>query len=253
VTTRTSPRSLFVLLIVLAVTTPGVAGAQTETETSWVTAPGRLQSIVDATYGAGHIDVRTDYLGAREGDADRIVWMNAVWPILQVREIAGAAHRTCIGWYIESGDPQRPVLDGIDDGPVYKNQYAPPATSVLQFRSRGRGIGFYFRSPDAGGGLGPRTFFTNRTYNDTGSAGWDSVLEPPAAGDVQALVFDVSAWTRPRTWLVCFESHDAGLSSGTCCNEGDNDYADYVFEVRAEAVTATLAPSFGSLKRVYRD
>ena len=96
------------------------------------------------------------------------------------------------------------------------------------------------------------TLFTNRRFNDPGPGGTATPLDPGDGGVVQALVFDVSRWTRSRSWLVCFEDRGAGALPGPCCETTDNDYADFVFEVRALSVTPTLRSSFGSLKILYR-
>jgi hypothetical protein len=240
-------------LVFLASAACAHAAARAVFGTSWSGQADRLQSIVDAAYGSGRINVRVDYLGADPGEPDQIVWSSAVWPILRVREISGTAHRAGFGWYVESGNPLLPPLDGHNDGPVFKNDRAAGSTTVLNVRSYGRNIGFYLHTRDAGSGLGERTFFTNRWYNDVGPGGAGPLHEPLEGGDIQALVFDVSAWTQPSTWLVCFENRDSGALPGSCCDGTDNDYADYVFEVRAEGVTATLAPTFGLLKKRYRD
>jgi len=243
----------FSLLMLVAGTAPAHAGARSVIGDSWSVPPNKLQSIIDATYGPGRIDVQTDYLGARPGDPDPDAWAISMAPIMQVREIAGAPLRSNLGWYLETADGQRPVIDGREDAPVFGNAADDHATVVLHFGERRRSVGFYLHSPDAGSGLGPRTLFTNRSFNDVGPGGAGALHEPTAGGDVQALIFDVSPWTRPLTWLVCFESRDSGAQPGPCCETTDNDYADYVFEVRAEATTPTLAPSFGSLKALYRD
>jgi len=229
------------------------AGALAVIGDSWSNPRQKLQSIIDATYGPGHVDVQTDYLGAHPGDPDQVTWAISTAPIMQVREIAGAPLRSGVGWYLETPDGQRPMIDGQEDAPIFMHSSDAHATIVLPFGQRRRSVGFYVNTPDAGGGLGPRTFFTNRNFNDVGPDGAGALHEPAAGGDIQALVFDVSPWTRPLTWLVCFESRDSGAQPGPCCETTDNDYADYVFEVRAEATTPTHAPSFGSLKALYRD
>jgi len=240
-------------LLFLAAATPVFAGARAVIGDSWTGPPRKLQAIIDATYGPGRIDVQTDYIGARPGDPDRVIWQSALWPVMQIREIAGAELRSEFGWYIEAGGQHRPAIDGRDDGAVFKNERAGTVTTLLQLRTGGRSVGFYLHTPDAGSGQGPRTFFTNRGFNDVGPGGTGALHEPTEGGDIQALVFDVSLWTRPNTWLVCFESRDSGAMPGACCGTTDNDYADYVFEVRADAATPNLAPSFGSLKALYRD
>ena len=242
------------LLVVLSIlgAAPGRAEVQVVMGESWLGRPDRLQGIIDATYGPGRIRADSDYLGARAGDPDPIVWLSSIWPILQVREVSGAAHRGTLGWYIEARDDRLPTIDGADDGPVFKYGNAGTSTTILNFRARGRRVGFYLRSRDAGSGLGPRTFFTNRRFNDAGPDGTGALHQPMEGGDVQALVFDVSPWTRPNTWLVCFEDRDSGAQPGPCCATTDNDFADYVFEVRAEVATPTVTPSFGALKSSYR-
>ena len=240
-----------VVLIFLAAATCAHASAQAVIGSSWSTPPERLQSLIDATYGAGRIDVLSDYLGARPGEPDGIVWNSIKWTVLQVREISGAAHRADFGWYLETGNAQPPPLGGQNAGPVFKRSGPPDVT--LPFRSRPRDIGFFLRTADAGSGLGPRVFFTNRRFNDVGPGGTGALHDPFEGGDIQALVYDVSPWTRPYTWLVCFEDHDSGAQPGPCCNGTDNDYADYVFEVRAQATTEAGAQSFGFLKALYRE
>lgn len=251
--TRRIPAIALCALSLLAAATPIHAGARALIGDSWSGTPDKLQAIIDATYGPGRIDVHQDYLGARPGDPDRVVWQSSLWPVLQIREISGAELRTEFGWYIEAGGEHRPVIDGREDGLVFKNERAGAVTTLLQFRTRGRNVGFYLRTPDAGSGQGPRTFFTNRSFNDVGPGGAGALHEPTEGGDVQALIFDVSAWTSPNTWLVCFESRDSGAMPAACCGTTDNDYADYVFEVRADGTTSNRIPSFGSIKALYRD
>ena len=250
--TRANRFLAILALLIIAAAPRAHAAARTVFGPSWIGPAGRLQSIVDAAYGPGRINVQTDYLGAGPGEPDIIVWSSTLWPVLQVREIAGHAHRAHLGWYLETGDARPVMIDGAGDGPVFKND-ASPSTAVLHFRPHDRNIGFYLRTSDAGSGLGERILFTNRTFNDVGPGGTGALHEPMEGGDIQALVFDLSPWGRPFTWLVCFEDRDSGAMPGPCCAGTDNDYADYVFEVRAHAVTANLAPTFGALKQLYRD
>jgi hypothetical protein len=238
-----------VVLIFLAAAPCAYASARAVIGSSWLTPPGRLQSLIDATYGPGLINVPTDYFGARDGDPEVMVWNSVKATVVQVREISGIAHRPDFGWYLETGGNTPPPIDGHDDGPLLKSS----TSASLAFGRRPRQIGFYLRTADAGSGLGPRTFYSNRLYNDLGPGGAGALHEPFTGGDIQALVFDVSRWTRPNTWLVCFEDHDSGAIPGPCCDGTDNDYADYVFEVRAESTTDALAPSFGFLKALYRE
>ena len=242
---------MLVVLVFLATTASAHASARAVIGSSWSSPSGKLQSLIDATYGPGHINVQTDYFGAHDGDPEVIVWNSVKWTVLTVREISGTAHRPDFGWYLETGDGTPPAIDGRDDGPLLKA--GGPPNGSLPFRRGPRQIGFYLRSADAGSGLGPRTFYSNRLLNDPGPGGIGPLHAPFTGGDIQALVFDVSAWSRPNTWLVCFEDHDSGAIPGPCCDGTDNDYADYVFEVRAESTTDALAPTFGFLKALYRD
>lgn len=219
---------------------------------SWRGPSNRLQRIIDATYGPDRINAATDYIGARVADPDPMMWLSSVGPILQVREISGYEHRGDLGWYLEPLNGSPPVIDGVGDGPVFLNPDVVPATTVVHFDTRGLTVGFFLRSPDAGSGQGPKIFFSNRRFNDAGPDGAGALHDPAEGGDVQALIFDVSRYTRIRSWLVCFESRDSGALPGPCCEGTDNDYADYVFEVRALGATPALPASFGSLKVLYR-
>jgi len=240
-----------VVLIFLAAVACANASPRAVFGESWSSPSARLQSLIDAAYGPGRINVQTDYLGAQPGDPEVIVWNSLKWTVLQVREISGTAHRPDFGWYLETGDAEPPRVDGYNDGPVFKR--GGPESATIPFRNRPRDIGFYLRTADAGSGLGPRVFYSNRMYNDVGPGGAGGLHDPVSGGDIQALVFDVSAWTRPFTWLVCFEDHDSGAVPGPCCNGTDNDYADYVFEVRAQVTTPVSATTFGFLKALYRE
>src|SRR5262245_17177846 len=240
-----------VVLIFLAAAACGYASSRAVIGSSWSSPAGKLQSLIDDTYGPGRINVQTDYLGANDDDDQVIVWNSIKATVVQVREISGTAHRPDFGWYLETGDGTPPVINGRDDGRLLKSGGPPNAT--LGFGRRPRQIGFYLRTADAGSGLGPRTFYSNRLYNDAGPGGIGAVHEPFIGGDIQALVFHVSRWTRPDTWLVCFEDRDSGAHPGPCCDGTDNDYADFVFEVRAQSTTPVNAPSFGFLKTLYRE
>jgi hypothetical protein len=98
----------------------------------------------------------------------------------------------------------------------------------------------------------PELFFTNRFYNDLGPDG-SGAIHVPYDGDVQALVFDISDYMGPNTWLVCFEDVDSGANPGPCCSTTDNDFNDFVFEVTAFGATPAQPVSFGALKTKYRN
>jgi hypothetical protein len=222
--------------------------------TSWDGAPNDLQHIVDARYGIGHIDVRHDYMGARAGDPDPWFWVGSEVSALFVRAIAGNANRNVLGWYIEPETMAPPVIDGVDDGVIWSSAPSVNTSKIVSFDRPARKYGFYLdpNGPaDAPNAPQPERFYTNRFYNDAGPGG-AGALHAPLDGDVQALVFDVSAWTQPNTWLVCFEDVDSGPDPAPCCVGTDNDFNDLLFEVHALGATPTQVVSFGALKMRYR-
>lgn len=217
---------------------------------SWDPPTESLQQIIDNRYGPGHISVQTDYLGARPGDPDPWFWIDNKLSALIVREVAGNADVNTVGWYEETGT--RPLIDGDHDGVIFDGPSGNGASAVVMFDHPMTRFGFYL---DPGGpedipwAPQPERFFTNRFYNDRGPNG--NALHVPMDGDAQALVFDVSAFTQPNTWLVCFEDLDAGCTPAPCCYPTDNDYNDFVFEVTAFGATPTVPMTFGALKVKY--
>ena len=69
---------------------------------------------------------------------------------------------------------------------------------------------------------------------------------------MQAMVFDVSAWTQPNTWAVCFEDLDSGPNPTPCCSQTDNDFNDLVFEVTVARTVSVESIAMSALKRLYR-
>jgi hypothetical protein len=218
---------------------------------SWDGPTYTLQNIVDANYGPGHIDVLNDYIGAHPGDLDPWFWVDNQFSALLIREIAGNANRNTLGWYLENGS--LPVIDDIDDGVVFAGPASDGATAIIHFDHPMTKFGFYLNPNghlDATNAPEPEKFYTNRLYNDRGPDG-TGAIHAPFNGDVQALVFDVSRWTQPNTWLVCFEDLDSGPFPAPCC-ETDNDFNDLVFEVTAFGATPTTKLTFGAIKARYR-
>jgi hypothetical protein len=252
----------------------------------------KLQDLVDRRYGRNHIDVTKDYIGARGGDLDPWFWVGdrigAVW----VKVLRRNADDDVVGWYQESGS-QAQMADG--GGVLFTGAVRPHEEAVVTlpgFRTR---FGFYVDAivptqrhpvsgPRSGGVTRTQRFFTNRMLNDCGLNG-EGAIHAPFDGDVQALMYDVSRWAGPGTWLVCFEDRDTGGSlvesedgdeDGARKTEGatfgkpkeddgdndghgherpagsDNDFYDVVFEVRADGATPAHAVSFGGLKLIYR-
>jgi hypothetical protein len=227
--------------------------------TSWDGPGTSLQEILDARYGVGAIDVQNDRIGAHAGDIDPWFWVDQRFSALMIREVAGNADRNVVGWYLEAGGG-RPVIDHNGDGIVFDGLDGTGATAYITFDQPNTKFGFYL-DPDGPNGTinapQPEVFFTNRYFNDRGPDG-SGALHAPFDGDVQALVFDVTALVADRygdgqqTWLVCFEDLDSGAEPGPCCSTTDNDFNDCIFEVTAFGATPAAPLSFGALKSLYR-
>jgi len=247
----------FGLLACIAICAPMPAAAMSPVPVamgaSWDGPSHELQGIVDAYIGvAGAIDVHVDYEGGHAGDVDPWFWVGSGFPALMITEVAGNANSNMLGWYRENGLP--PVIDGVDDGVVFTGPQGAGTGTVVNFPNGTTKFGFYLdtqRTFTGPSGLQKEIFFTNRSWNDRGYHG-AGATHAPFDGDVQALIFDVSRWKGPNTWLVCFEDLDAGLPIEPCCNGTDDDYNDMVFEVTALGATPTQTLSFGALKAKYR-
>ena len=230
------------LLLTLVSATVAQAAVSVVMGPSWDGPANSLQAIVDALYGAGKIDVATDYLGAKPGDEDPWFWVDDQCPSLLLREVAGYANRNQVGWYEETGAVPVLVNDGVHDGLVLTGAAVPGTTAFVAFAKPRTRFGFYLdrTSPQ------PVRFYTNRKLNATSS------VHAPYDGDVQALVYDVSRWTVPNTWLVCFEDLDSGPMPGPLGSAAtDNDYNDLVFQVTAFGATPARLLTLGALKHLY--
>jgi hypothetical protein len=234
----------------------------------------RLQKLVDSRYGRGSIDVTRDYIGARAGDPDPWMWASGGFAARLVRTNPGHAGPDTIGWYEESG--VRPA--GPCGGVVFADGCRPGATASVEFGRLVR-YGFFVRRGDGDDddGASSGLLFTNRWFNPPDLLG-PGASSPRGGGYPAALVFDVSRWTQPRTWLVCFtdrgsrggadddrggiengegdrdDGHD-GLDDGDDGDDGHGDGPDYsaaIFEVTSFELTPVRTTSFGSLKSRYR-
>lgn len=215
---------------------------------SWDPPAYSLQNIVDAYVGVpGAVNVQTDFIGAKPGDLDPWFWVGSSFPALLISEVAGNANTNLVGWYVETG--AAPVIDGVDDGVVFAGSQGSGANSAILVPGGVTRFGFYLDPQPLHPGNHQR-FFTNRFLNDKGPLG-SGAIHAPFDGDVQAIVFDVSEWKGPNTWLVCFEDLDAGNPILPCCTGTDNDYNDLVFEVTALGATPAQTLSFGALKARY--
>lgn len=220
---------------------------------SWDGPTNRLQAILDGLYGAGAINVETDYIGHQAKDLDPWFWVDHTFRAFLVREVAGNANHNVLGWYEEIG--QLPVIDGVNDGVVFDGPSGSGAVSLITFSHPMTKFGFYL-DPNGASGIPyapqPEKFWTNRRFNDRGPDG-SGAIHRPSDGDVQALVFDISNVVQiPNTWLVCFEDLDSGLDPSACCSTTDNDFNDVIFEVQAFGATPVLPLTFGQLKQIYR-
>jgi hypothetical protein len=230
--------------------TPAHAVVPVAFGSSWDPPAQSLQNIVDGLYGVGSINVHTDYIGAKPGDLDPWFWIDNRLSALLVREVAGNANNNLVGWYEETGS--MPVIDGVGDGVIFSGPSGDGTMTVITFDRPMTRFGFYLNPNgplDVPWAPEPEKFFTNRLFNERGPNG--TAIHAPFDGDVQALVFDVSEFTQPNTWLVCFEDLDAGSNPAPCCYPTDNDFNDVVFEVTAFGATPTVPMTIGALKAKY--
>ncbi len=237
---------------------PAAAAVAVTFGTSWDAPSSSLQAIIDARYGAGNINVQTDYIGAKPTDHDPWFWVDSHFSTYLIREVAGNSDRNTIGWYLDTGASSAtapPVIlnDNIHDGVVFDGAATDGKTVAITFPLPRTKFGFYL---NPNGPLGvenapePEKFFSNRFYNDIGPDG-TGASHTPTNGDVQALVFDVSKYDGPNTWLVAFEDLDSGANPAACCSGTDNDFNDVVFEVTAFGATPVIPMTFGALKSKY--
>jgi hypothetical protein len=221
---------------------------------SWDGASQDLQHLVDALYGTGQINVRTDYLGAKPGDPDPWFWVDNQFSALLVKEVAGNADYNQVGWYQDTGSSPILLNDGQHDGLIFDGPAGAGATVIVNLPAPTTRFNFYLNpngARDAPNAPEPEKFYTNRMYNDAGPSG-GGALHLPVGGDVQALVYDISRFRGERTWLVCFEDLDSGANPGPYGQEQtDNDFNDLLFEVRAFGATPAQPLSFGALKVKY--
>jgi hypothetical protein len=243
-----------VVYVAFCVAVPAQAVVTVVWGESWEGPTKSLQALVNCRYGTGKINVKTDYLGAKDGDPDPWFWLGEQLSALRVREVAGYANDSQVGWYQEKGS--YPVLrnDGVDDGLLFDGLKGTGATAIVDFSKPMTRFGFYMNPNgprDATNAPEPEKFYTNRTYNDAGPDG-TGALHEPSGGDVQVLVYDISRFKGANTWLVCFEDRDSGATPGPLgMAQTDNDFDDFVFEVTAYGATPVQPLTFGALRSKY--
>jgi hypothetical protein len=66
------------------------------------------------------------------------------------------------------------------------------------------------------------------------------------------LVYDISRWVGPQTWLIACETSDSGSNIGHGADDSDNDFSDLLFTVSGVSTTPTSQTTFGRLKSRFR-
>ena len=210
-----------------------------------------LQEILDAEYGAGTIDVETDFEGAQAGDALIPYWLDDTVDGWMIREVADFARDNVLGWYAETlAGP--PAIDGVDDGVIFDGSGSEGETAFVGLAEPTR-FGLYLNPNGSGDGTNapePEIFFTNRAYNDEGPDG-TGAIHPPEGGDPQALIFNITHLRNGvPTYVVAWEDIDSGSELRDTYAPGytDNDYNDLVVEIQASSPVRTEESSWGEVK-----
>jgi hypothetical protein len=216
-----------------------------------------LQSILDAEYGAGAIDVATQYEGFSVQDADPPYWEGHFIGGTIVRELAGFQNTNAMGWYVETLSG-RPSIDGVDDGEVFAGSM-PEGTEVLvQFPLGVTRFGMYLNpngSGDSRNAPEPEMFFTSRGYNDVGPDG-SNAIHPPTDGDPQCLIFNITHLRNGiPTYVLAWEDNDSGgaVTPGVTPQGTDNDFNDLVVEIRALSPVPAESASWGQVKALFKE
>lgn len=215
-----------------------------------------LQEILDAEYGAGTINVPTDYEGYLPGDADPGYWEDLGLDAIIVREIAGWENQNTMGWYLETL-AGAPSIDGTDDGVVFTGPMSEGQVAVISFPNGLTRFGLYLNpngTLDATNAPEPEMHFTNRAYNDTGANGGPAI-HAPFDGDVQCLIFNITALRGRPTWVVAWEDIDSGseITSSWTSTTTDNDFNDLVVEITAESPVTVDESSWSRVKSLFQN
>jgi len=213
-----------------------------------------LQKKVDHLVGPGRIDVRRDYIGARDGDADPFFWTTVAGHAVNVTLLERKSPHGEIGWYQEGN--AEPSIDGVHGGVVLESWRLRGSRAIARIPAGVTRFGFYVEHEGGDDTIDEGVtyhYYTDRSLNNCGPNGHGAIHEP-YGGDCQALVYDVSKWMGPNTWLVACEYSDSGAPVGTGPGQTDNDYCDILFTVQAVGggPTPTSRASFGSLKALWR-
>jgi hypothetical protein len=241
------------LLLALVVTTHASAssgGSGSPCEMS------SLQKQVDDLLGRGRVNVTRDWIGSRLGDPDPFTLSNSGRD-LSITLVNVDTPDLALGWYLENGSA--PTLDGVDDAVLLNG--LPRRGTELLFRvplSVSR-FGFYIASLEDDDGddeEAPVYYYSNRLWNESLELG-DC---PSIPVNARMLVFDVSRWKGPDTYLFAVErpknhsddSEDSDDSFAYNAREADYKYSNLLFLVSGVYVTGQRRVSFGQLKAIYR-
>lgn|SRR5262245_30970323 len=208
-----------------------------------------LQRKVDKFLGVGRVNVRTDYVGAHAEDPDPWYWINP-GGVMYVELVDRKSPHFLIGWYRE-GDSAPSVLSG-ESGVIAERWKKSGMNTGFRLPAGVERFGFYVDDTYPGNGGGHSSVrWTNRAWNSPGPDGLVAA-HAPFDGDPQLLVYDVSRWLGPHTWLVACEISDSGRQVGHGKDDTDNDYSDVVFTVSGVGVTPTRQNTFGRVKALFR-
>ena len=209
-----------------------------------------LQKKLDRYVGAGRLNARTDFIGARTGDPDPWFWVNASRGMV-VTLIDRKSSQARIGWYADNGVP----FQGGATGAIFEKVLQRGDVRAVRLPSSVSRFGFYISctTPSRGGYSPAREFtsYSNRLLNSPGPDG-TGARHAPYDGDVQMLVYDISRWAGPQTWLIACETSDTGANIGNGPDDSDNDYSDFLFTVSGVGATPTAQTTFGRLKSRFR-
>ena len=250
---RPVPLRVWVALALLTITCPAFAASPLPLTigTSRDGSLHDLQRKLDRYFGAGRIQASADFIGAKAGDPDPWAWANANRS-LSISILDRKVPHLRVGWYAEAG--ACPVLDGVEDEVLLDRQWNRGSARSFSLPAGVSRFGFFVSQSATPFGLGSSggfTTYSNRLWNSPGPLGLGA-LHAPFDGDIQMLVYDISRWAGPDTWLVACESSDSGAYVGHGPDESDNDYSDLLFIVSGAGATPARGASFGQIKARYR-
>ncbi len=247
-------RSLLLAGIFAVFAAPDAQAFDVTFGSSWEGPAYELQVILDDYLGAGAIDVATDYEGYLPGDAVIPYWFDQMVDGILVTEIAGNRDTNVLGWHLED-ELGVPSIDGIDDGVILSGTEGAGFQVFVDFGAPTKfGLWLDPNGPgDTNHAPQPELFFANRFYNDIGSDG-SGAVHAPFDGDVQALIYNVSAIRGYPSYIVAWEDIDSGAPiQALCCSDTDNDYNDLVIEISAFSPVKTDVTSWGAVKGLFSD